>query len=155
MLVRKLLIYQASSVPESSVGGSAWNYFVPVLRDSINSINYVQPQFYNNWYGGNGYNPSGASADYIVNGYINWMNQVVGMFPTSWGVTTIPNFSGVPANKLIIGVLASTSAGGSSYYATPQMIENAFNTLQQAYKVQTVWYYDVGFKLGSTKWLCN
>ncbi len=78
------------------------------------------------WYGGNGYNPSGASADYIVNGYVNWMNQVVGMFPTTWGTTTIPNFSGVPANKLVIGVLASTSAGGAASYATPDMIAAAF-----------------------------
>ena len=78
------------------------------------------------WYGGNGYNPSGASADYIVNGYVNWMNQVVGMFPTTWVTTTIPNFSGVPANKLVIGVLASTSAGGAASYATPDMIAAAF-----------------------------
>lgn len=129
-------VYQASPVPSATAGGNAWNYFVPVLKDSLNSIDYVQPQFYNNWYGGIGYNPSGASADYIVNGYVNWMNQVVGMFPATWGTTTIPNFSGVPANKLVIGVLASTSAGGAAYYATPDMIAAAFNTLQQTYKVQ-------------------
>jgi chitinase len=129
-------VYQASSVPSATAGGSAWNYFVPVLKDSLSSIDYVQPQFYNNWYGGNGYNPSGASADYIVNGYINWINQVAGMFPTSWAITPIPNFSGVPASKLVIGVLASTSAGGAAYYATPDMIAAAFNTLQQTYQVQ-------------------
>lgn len=49
---------------------------------------------------------------------MNWRNLPATIPWTS----TIANFSGVDGNKLFIGVLASTSAGGASYYATPQTI---------------------------------
>lgn len=41
----------------------------------------------------------------------------------------IPGFSGVPASKLVMGLLASTSAGGASYYAAPSVVKSAVSTL--------------------------
>jgi len=35
----------------------------------------------------------------------------------------MPNFAGVNGNKLLIGILASTSAGGAAYYAQPATIK--------------------------------
>jgi|KNS10NT17metaT_FD_contig_61_44261_length_1703_multi_2_in_0_out_0_2 hypothetical protein len=36
---------------------------------------------------------------------------------------TISGFDGVPAKKLVMGVLASTSAGGAAYYAPPATVK--------------------------------
>lgn len=36
----------------------------------------------------------------------------------------LPNFSGVKGEKLLMGVLASTSAGGAAYYTQPSTISN-------------------------------
>jgi len=38
---------------------------------------------------------------------------------------TISGFKGVPEDKLVLGVLASTSAGGAAYYATPNNVKSA------------------------------
>jgi len=104
-------------VPTPDQGGTPWNYFVPIINAAINDIDYVQPQFYNNPYLGN----TPGTADYIEANYLGWLNQED---------YKIPNFSGVPANKLIMGLLASSSAGGKSYYATPEQLDLAFNNLE-------------------------
>lgn len=145
-------VYQASSVPagSDSEGVGGWNFFVPVLENAVNSIDLVMQQDYNNWYGGDNsvYNASAASAGYIMNSYLNWVNSPLTIFPTSWGVTPIAGFSGVPSNKMIIGVLASLQAGISAYYATPQMIESAYATLQQSPYNQEV----AGFMMWDSYW---
>ncbi len=41
---------------------------------------------------------------------------------SQWGSKPISEFSGVAPNKLIMGVLASTSAGNAAFYATPAVI---------------------------------
>jgi chitinase len=43
----------------------------------------------------------------------------------------IPNFKGVDGNKLVMGVLASTSAGGSQYYAPPNVIREFKSWIKQ------------------------
>jgi chitinase len=45
-------------------------------------------------------------------------------------------YTSVPANKLIMGVLASTSAGGAAYYPTPAMLTSAISTLSSQYATQ-------------------
>ena len=107
-------VYQGSPVPDPSKGGNPFNYFVPIIKAAGNSIDYYQPQAYNNWY--DGY--QGGSLDYLKDVYLNWRN-LQGLNPSH---TPIPNFSGVPGNKLLMGVLASSKAGGSAYYASPTVI---------------------------------
>ncbi len=108
------------------VAGQAYNYFIPIIKNAINAIDYVQPQFYNNWY--DGY--AGGSSQYLLDVYLNWNNQQ-GLSPASWGITPFaPSvFAGVPQNKLVIGLLASTSAGIASYYTTPATLSSVMNTL--------------------------
>ena len=61
-----------------------------------------------------------GTLDYLKNVYLNWRN-LQGMM--TWA-QPIPNFSGVDGNKLLIGLEASTTAGGSNYYVTPAIIND-------------------------------
>ena len=106
-------------VPSPGQGGSPWNYFVPILNASLSKIDYVQPQMYNNGYLG----VPVATAAFLETNYLGWMNK----YPNY----TIPNFNGVPANKLIMGVLASTSAGIASFYAPPTALKAAISSLKK------------------------
>lgn len=107
-------IYQGTSVPSADTGGNCFNYFVPIVDLAGNYIDYYQPQAYNNWYDGE----VGGSLRYLQDVYENWRNlQGTGQWDTP-----IPGFSGVPGEKLLIGVMASMSAGGAGYYATPATI---------------------------------
>lgn len=77
-------------------------------------IDYYQPQAYNNWYGGF----SGGSLAYLKEVYLHWRNM---QGNDAWSAP-LPNFKGVSGDKLLMGVLASTSAGGAAYYAPPSVI---------------------------------
>lgn len=121
-------VYQAVAVPSATTGGNAWNYFVPIINASINQIDYVQPQLYNNWY-----DTSTMSANYLMNGYLQWNNKN-GLYGTTAFASSV--YAGVPANKLIMGVLASTSAGGAAFYPTPAMLADAISTLSSKYATQ-------------------
>lgn len=118
-------VYQGAAIPAANVGGNAWNYFVPVLNASINQIDYVQPQEYNNWY-----DTSTMSSQYLMNGYLQWVNKD-GLYGTK--AFSPSQYVGVPPEKLIMGVLASTSAGGAAFYPTPQMLTSAISTLNSTY----------------------
>ena len=61
---------------------------------------------------------AGGSVDYLKDVYLNWRNYKGIM---SW-MHPIANFSGVSGNKLMMGVLASTKAGGANYYYSPKVI---------------------------------
>jgi chitinase len=107
-------VYQGSTVPNPDVGGNAFNYFVPIINLADSSIDYYQPQAYNNWYDGE----IGGSLIYLQDVYENWRNlQGAGQ----WDVP-LANFTGVDGNKLLVGLMASQSAGGAGYYATPDTI---------------------------------
>jgi chitinase len=107
-------VYQGSAVPDPDVGGNAFNYFVPIINLADSSIDYYQPQAYNNWYGGE----TGGSLKYLQEVYLNWRNlQGTGQ----WNFP-LKNFKGVNGNKLLIGLISSKSAGGANYYATPDTI---------------------------------
>jgi chitinase len=107
-------IYQATSIPSPDTGGQAFNYFVPIVQLADDYIDLYQPQAYNNWYGGF----AGGSLAYLQEVYLQWRNLKGNV---AWS-TPIPNFKGVKGEKLVIGVLASTSAGGAKYYAPPRVI---------------------------------
>ena len=107
-------VYQGAPVPNPDDGGQAFNYFVPIIRLADQYIDYYQPQAYNNWYDGF----PGGSLKYLQDVYLNWRNlQGIGQW-----TSPIPNFTGVQGNKLLLGLLASSSAGGAAYYAQPDVI---------------------------------
>jgi chitinase len=106
-------VYQGVADYSADTAGQAYNYFVNVIKLADKSIDYYQPQAYNNWY-----DVSGGSLDYLKDVYLNWRN-LPGVL--SWE-QPIANFTGVSGDKLLMGVLASTSAGGSSYYYSPDVI---------------------------------
>lgn len=122
-------VYQPNPFIPNSTTLDGWSYFVPVLNGAIQSIDYVAIQAYNNWYGGGNYNPSAASVDYLMNSYLNWLNSPNTLFNPPQ--TPIANFAGVPESKLIIGILASSKAGGSAFAPTPTMLESVVQTLSQ------------------------
>lgn len=111
---QNVAVYQGTSVPSADVGGQAFNYFVPIINLADAYIDFYQPQAYNNWYGG----LAGGTTAYFKEVYLNWRNLQSSI---AWS-SPIPNFKGVSGDKLIMGVLASTSAGGSQYYASPNVI---------------------------------
>jgi chitinase len=99
-------------VPNPNLGGQPWNYFVPIINLADQFIDFYQPQAYNNVYD----SFAGGSVGYLQDVYLNWRNLPAAGSP-------IPNFTGVAGSKLLIGLLASTSAGGSSFYATPAVVK--------------------------------
>lgn len=112
-------VYQGTTVPDENTGGQPFNYFVNIINRADSAIDYYQPQAYNNWYDGE----VGGSIRYLQDVYENWRNlQGTGQWDTP-----LPNFNGVKGSKLLIGVLASTSAGIGSYYASPSTIADFKN----------------------------
>lgn len=120
-------VYQGVAAYGADKVGGAFNYMVPVIKASIDQIDYVQPQYYNNWY-----DTSVASADYLVNGYLQWLNKTGTHGTQPFDKSVYP---GVPAHKLILGVLASTSAGMSAFYAQPNIVGEAFSILKTQHGV--------------------
>jgi chitinase len=104
-------VYQGTPVPNPDQAGQPFNYFVPIIQLADNYIDFYQPQAYNNWYDG----LPGGSLDYLKDVYLNWRNYQ-GLSP--WA-GPIPNFKGVSGKKLLIGLLASSRAGGAAYYTQP------------------------------------
>lgn len=80
---------------------------MPIIKLADAYIDYYQVQAYNNWYGG----LTGGSLAYLKEVYLHWRN----LLGTIAWINKIPDFSGVDGNKLVMGVLASTSAGNSAY----------------------------------------
>ena len=100
---------------------------MPIINQAIDSIDYVQPQYYNNGYSG----LTAGSSAFMVNGVLEWMNKQ----GIATGDQPISGYNGVPANKLVIGVLASTSAGNAAYYPGSTNIATAISTLQNSYGI--------------------
>lgn len=103
-------VMQEFGVPDPDTVSGYYNYFVPIIRLADSAIDYYQPQAYNNWY-----EVGAGTLAYLQNVYLNWRNLQGAM---TWA-KPIANFTGVAGNKLLIGVEASTTAGGSNYYVTP------------------------------------
>ena len=107
-------VYQGVQDYGPDTPGQAFNYFVNIIRLADDAIDLYQPQAYNNWY-----DFPGGTLNYIKDVYLNWRNYK-GMM--DW-MKPLENFKGVAGNKLMMGVLASTSAGGAAYYYQPAVID--------------------------------
>lgn len=117
-----MAVYQGVADYSADTAGQAYNYFVNIIRLADSAIDLYQVQVYNNWY-----DVAGGTLDYIKDVYLNWRNYKGIM---SWMVP-LADFKGVAGNKLMMGVLASTSAGGSAYYFSPDIIRQFKSWLAQ------------------------
>ena len=70
----------------------------------------VQPQFYNNFYVDRSHV---GDVQFIIDNYLGWRN----LYPTY----QFPDFKGVPPNKLVIGVPASTRAANPVVLRSPSL----------------------------------
>lgn len=104
------VIQSVSFVPTPDTPGQPWNYFVPIVNLADSAIDFYQPQAYNNGYD----SYAGGSVGYLQDVYLNWRN----IAPAG----SIVGYNGIKGEKLLIGLEASTSAGGSSFYATPDVV---------------------------------
>lgn len=77
-------IYQGMGVPDADTGSGYYNYFVHIVKQADQYIDYYMPQAYNNWYEF----PSG-SVEFLQDVYLNWRN-FQGMTP--WGSEPIADF---------------------------------------------------------------
>jgi chitinase len=86
---------------------------VPIFNIALGSIDGVQVQAYNNWYDG----LNEGSLAYLQDVTLQWLNK-----PSTFcvGCSVLTNFAGIPSNKLVIGIPASTSAG--SGYPLPSVL---------------------------------
>lgn len=105
------VIQTVGFVPTPDTPGQPWNYFVPIVNLADQYIDFYQPQAYNNGYD----SFAGGSVGYLQDVYLNWRNLAAQGTP-------IAGYNGIAGKKLLIGLEASTSAGGSSFYATPDVI---------------------------------
>jgi chitinase len=115
-------VYQGVPDYSPDTAGQAYNYFVNIIRLADDVIDIYQPQAYNNWY-----DVPGGTLEYLKDVYLNWRNFKGIM---DW-MQPIPNFKGVAGDKLMMGVLASTSAGGAAYYYRPDIIESFKHWLEE------------------------
>lgn len=119
------------SVPSATAsnGVGAWNFFVPVLQNSLNSLSLVYQQDYNNGCG----SMSSVSSQYFECSYVSWANLANGSAVT--GGNQIAGFVGVPVSKLIVGTIASSSAGGASYYDGMTPIQSFYTAMPTSYGI--------------------
>ncbi|MCB1826775.1 MAG: hypothetical protein KDH94_00020 [Coxiellaceae bacterium] len=99
--------------------GGGWNAMVPVINKVIDDIDYIQVQAYND-------NPLGdkpGTSQFLKNIYNDFAK------PFSNGVV----YKGMPSNKLILGVPASSAAANAQYYATSAVLDQALKDLKQQY----------------------
>jgi chitinase len=105
------VIQTVGYVPTPDAAGQPWNYFVPIVNLADAAIDFYQPQAYNNGYD----SFAGGSEEYLQDVYLNWCNLPAAGQP-------ITGYNGINGSKLLIGLEASTSAGGSSFYASADTI---------------------------------
>jgi chitinase len=106
-------VFQGFGIPDADTGSGYYNYFVPIINLADSAIDYYQVQAYNNWYEF----PSN-SVDFLKHVYLNWRNM-----PSLKFSSPLSGFKGVAPDKLVMGLLASTSAGGSAYYREPSVLK--------------------------------
>jgi chitinase len=80
------VIQSVSFVPTPDTPGQPWNYFVPIVNLADASIDFYQPQAYNNGYD----SYAGGSADYLKDVYTNWRN-----LPSLATGATISGYNGI------------------------------------------------------------
>ena len=95
---------------------------MPIVQAADSSIDLYHVMAYDNWYDG----LAEGSLNYFQDVYLNWVNK-----PSSYcvGCAPIANFTGVNASKLVMGVMASNSAGSTA--PTGQVIDQFQAWLKQ------------------------
>lgn len=73
----------------ANTSGQAYNYWWTIINSTINSIDLVIVQAYNNWQDG----LPGGSLSYFQDVYYHWRNI---LSPFCQGCQPFPNFGGVP-----------------------------------------------------------
>ena len=118
-------MYQGQPVPTPATWqpGDYWNFWVPIFNVAMKSIDLVQVQAYNNWYD----NLSAGTLAFLQDVTLQWLNQPS---PSCAGCSIIPNFSGIPSSKLLIGIPASSSAGTG--YPSPTTISSFLSWTKQS-----------------------
>jgi chitinase len=109
-------VYQGSPVPSPDESGKEFNFMVPVIRLADSAIDFYNVKAYSNWYDGYDHN----TVTYLQDVYLNWRN----LQGFCKGCLPIPDFKGVPASKLIMGVLASPDARAASEYKNPTTVRD-------------------------------
>jgi chitinase len=133
-----ITVYQGSPVPDADKAGQGFNFLVPVFQLADSSIDFYHVKAYSNWYDGYDH----GSLPYLQDVYLNWRNQQ----GFCRGCLPIPNFKGIPASKLLLGVLASPDARASSEYKSPSVVREFKTWLYQR-------GYDLyGFHLWNSYW---
>lgn len=118
-----ITIYQGVAVPDpDSSQGLPFNYLVPIVQLADSSIDFYHVKAYSNWYDAYDH----ASLLYMQDVYLNWRN----FQGFCQDCKPIPNFKGVVAAKLFMGVVASDNSRKPEEYAGPTVIRNFKSWLQ-------------------------
>ncbi len=105
-----------------SAYGGIWGGYLPLLNALRNDINYLHVQLYNSGtvYGIDGNIYTQGTADFIV----ALTEAVIQGFNTAGG-----QFSGFPANKIVVGLPACPSAAGGGF-TSPEIVAAAIDYLR-------------------------
>lgn len=104
-----------AKIPKMNESNS-WNFFVPVFQKCPDCFDILQVSVYQNDY----LSTESGSKDFLIQTVRGWLNQ----HPDY----KIPDFAGVPQNKLVLSLLASEKAGQNlpEYFSNVNTITKAF-----------------------------
>lgn len=115
-----------ANLPNNWLGQYNWGVYLPLMNALRDDISWVQMQYYNtgSMPGKNGQFYNSATQD----GLVAWTEALIEGFPIG---STGVNYVGLPANKIVIGLPASTSptAAGSGY-TNPTVVKAAIRCLR-------------------------
>jgi chitinase len=108
------------------LGQYNWGVYLPLMNALRDDISWVQMQYYNTGAmpGKNGQFYNAATQD----GLVAWTEALIEGFPIA---STGVNYLGLPANKIVIGLPASTSqSAAGSGYTNPTIVKAALRCLR-------------------------
>lgn len=115
-----------ANLPNNWLGQYNWGVYLPLMNALRDDISWVQMQYYNtgSMPGKNGQFYNSATQD----GLVAWTEALIEGFPIG---STGVNYLGLPANKVVIGLPASTSpAAAGSGYTNPTVVKAAIRCLR-------------------------
>ncbi len=115
-----------ANLPNNWLGQYNWGVYLPLMNALRDDISWIQMQYYNtgSMPGKNGQFYNSSTQD----GLVAWTEALIEGFPIG---STGVNYLGLPANKVVIGLPASTSptAAGSGY-TNPTVVKAAIRCLR-------------------------
>lgn len=115
-----------ANLPNNWLGQYNWGVYLPLMNALRDDISWIQMQYYNtgSMPGKNGQFYNSATQD----GLVAWTEALIEGFPIG---STGVNYLGLPANKVVIGLPASTSpAAAGSGYTNPTVVKAAIRCLR-------------------------